>query len=71
MGNVQLKKSFNDDLESFIEDLQLGWKNDFLAERHDYEDTYFLPKLTEKELELVEKKRSKLFRDVLGSGSRC
>ena len=42
--------SVNDDLESFLEDLRLGKETD------DEVWTYFLPKLTEEELELVERK---------------
>ena len=42
--------SVNDDLESFFEDLRLGKEPD------DEVWTYFLPKLTEEELELVERK---------------
>ena len=45
-----IKDSVNDDLESLFEDLRLG--------KHPaYEvDTYFLPKLTEEEMKLVEQK---------------
>ena len=42
------KKSVNDDLESFFEDIRLG------KEPNDEVYTYFLPKLTEDELDLVE-----------------
>ena len=44
------KKSVNDDLESFLEDLRCGKEPDETV------STYFLPKLTEEELELVERK---------------
>ena len=47
-----IKDSVNDDLESLFEDLRLGKEPDELV------DTYFLPKLTEKEMELVERKDS-------------
>ena len=49
-GKESRKESVNDDLESFFEDIQLG-KN-----RNDFVRTYFLPKLTEDELDLVEEK---------------
>ena len=45
------KDSVNDDLESFFEDLRLGKKPN---EMNVY--TYFLPRLTEEEMELVERK---------------
>ena len=49
-GEMKLKDSVNDDLESFFEDLRLGKEpNEFVA-------TYFLPRLTEEEMELVERK---------------
>ena len=51
-GEEGLKHSVNDDLESLFEDLRLGKEPDELV------DTYFLPKLTEKEMELVERKDS-------------
>ena len=44
------EKSINDDLETLIKDIQLGEEPD------DIVDTYFLPKLTKEELQLVEKK---------------
>ena len=44
------KISLNDDLESLFEDIQLGREPD------DFVNTYFLPKLTEQELKLVERK---------------
>ena len=49
-GEKRIKNSVNDDLESFFEDLRLGKKPK--------EDTvvYFLPKLTEEEMKLVERK---------------
>ena len=47
-----VKKSVNDDLEKLFEDIQLGKKPD------DEVDTYFLPKLTKEELNLVERKDS-------------
>ena len=42
------KESVNDDLESMMQDLQLG------RSPYKFVRTYFLPKLTEKELKLVE-----------------
>ena len=51
-GEEYQKDSVNDDLESLFEDLRLGKEPDELV------DTYFLPKLTEKEMELVERKDS-------------
>ena len=44
------KDSVNDDLESLFEDLRLG------KEPNERVYTYFLPKLTEEEMELVEQK---------------
>ena len=44
------KKSVNDDLEKLFEDIQLGKEPD------DYVVTYFLPKLTKEELDLVKRK---------------
>ena len=49
-GEKNLKDSVNDDLESFFEDIRLG------KERDENAATYFLPKLTKKEMELVERK---------------
>ena len=46
----ELKDSVNDDLESLFEDIRLGKQLD------EWTETYFLPKLTEEELELVEKR---------------
>ena len=46
------KVSVNEDLEKLFEDIQLGKEPD------DYVDTYFLPKLTKTELDLVERKDS-------------
>ena len=49
-GKEDVKESINDDLESFFEDIRLDKKP------NDYVSTYFLPKLTEEELDLVEEK---------------
>ena len=49
------KHSVNDDLESLFEDILLGKEPD------ENIDTYFLPKLTEKEVELVERKDRSYF----------
>ena len=49
-GEEYQKNSINDDLESFFEDLRLGKEPD------EEVWTYFLPKLTEEEMELVETK---------------
>ena len=49
-GEKELKDSVNDDLESLFENIRLGKEPDEKVE------TYFLPKLTEEELELVEKR---------------
>ena len=49
-GKENKKISVNDDLESLFEDLRFG------NEPYNYVFSYFLPKLTEKELELVESK---------------
>ena len=52
-GKKSLKKSVNDDLDSMFEDIRLGKQQD------EEVYTYFLPKLTEAELKLVEIKDSK------------
>ena len=49
-GEKDEKVSVNDDLESFFEDLRLG------KEPNEIVDTYFLPRLTEEEMELVKRK---------------
>ena len=49
-GKEVVKISVNDDLETLFEDIQLGKKPD------EFIEPYFLPKLTEHELELVEQK---------------
>ena len=49
-GKEFRKESVNDDLEKLFEDIQLGKKPD------DHVETYFLPKLTKEELDLVERK---------------
>jgi len=49
-GEEDLKDSVNDDLESLLENIRLG------KESYEKVWTYFLPKLTEEELELVERK---------------
>ena len=51
-GNEDEKESVNDDLNWFFEDLHLGKEPDY------YAHTYFLPQLTEAEIELVEEKDS-------------
>ena len=50
-GKKLRKKSVNEDLESLFEKIRLGKQPEFEEVR-----TYFLPKLTEEELELVEQK---------------
>ena len=49
-GERNKKDSVNDDLESLFENMRLG------KEPKKYAYTYFLPKLTEEELELVERR---------------
>ena len=49
-GKEEEKESVNDDLEKLFEDIQLG------KEPNEVVPTYFLPKLTKKELALVERK---------------
>ena len=57
-GNQGLCKiSVNDDLEAFFEDLQLGKKP-----KADEAMTYYLPKLTEDEMTLLETKNQNYFR---------
>ena len=51
-GQGRLKQSANDDIEALFADLQLG------NEPRSYSNTYFLPKLTHKEKQLVEKRDS-------------
>ena len=55
-GNEFEKDSVNDDLEAFFEDIQLGKKP------HDDVDLYFLPKCTNKELKLIERKDHKFLK---------
>ena len=54
-GKDYIKLSVNDDLESLLKDLLHGDEPSF------FNRTYFLPKLTNEELELVEEKNSKFF----------
>ena len=49
-GEKDLKESVNDDLDSLFENIRLG------KEPNEEVLTYFLPKLTEEELELVERR---------------
>ena len=49
-GKEEEKDSINDDLESLFEDIRLE------KQPAKYTRTYFLPKLTEEEMELVDKK---------------
>ena len=55
-GEKLRKQSVNDDLDAFFKKLQLG------LESNEDVRTYFLPKLTEQELELTEKKDSSYFK---------
>ena len=55
LGKEDQKKSINDDLESFFENLQHGEPIPYSVEHN---DLYFLPKLTREELKLVERKDS-------------
>ena len=58
------KESINDELDSFFEDLRLG------KEPEKFVNTYFLPQLTEKELELVEQKDENFMRTFInGQGA--
>ena len=58
-GEEDEKVSVNDDLESFFEDLRLGKEPDQSV------FTYFLPKLTEEEMKLVERKDKSYFETFL------
>ena len=58
-GEKDEKYSVNDDLESFFEDLRLG------KELDEWVETYFLPKLTEEEMELVEQKETNYLKTLL------
>ena len=49
-GEEWMKDSVNDDLESLFAYIRLGKEPD------EFVNTYFLPKLTEEELELIEEK---------------
>ena len=57
-GEKYEKGSVNDDLESLFENIRLGKKLNELVE------TYFLPKLTEEELKLVERADRKYFQTL-------
>ena len=50
-GEKSVKDSVNDDLESLFENIRLGKEPDEVVC-----ETYYFPKLTEEELELVEKR---------------
>ena len=54
-GEKRLKDSVNDDLESLFENIRVGKEPD------EFVVTYFLPKLTEEELELVERRDTSYF----------
>ena len=69
-GEEDMKDSVNDDLESLFENLRLGKEID---DKNVY--TYFLPKLTEDELDLVERQDASYLQtfyrrdpDVKGNG---
>ena len=53
-GKEERKESVNDDLESFIQDLQLGEEPNGCDSTY----VYFLPKLTKEEFQLAERKDS-------------
>ena len=55
-GNEIQKKSINDDLESFFDDIRLGKETNNTRFMGSYHVSYCLPKLTQKELKLVAKK---------------
>ena len=58
-GNEYDTDSVNDDLESLFEDIRLG------KEPYEYVRTYFLPKLTEEELELVGRRNSSYLKTLV------
>ena len=59
-GEDQVEKdSVNDDLESFFEKIRVGKEPD------DWVQTYFLPKLSETELELVERRDANYFQTFI------
>ena len=58
-GEEDRKDSVNDDLESLFQNIRLG------KELDERVDTYFLPKLTEEELELVERKNYSYFQSFI------
>jgi len=60
-GEQRQKDSVNDDLESLFENIRLGKEPD------DQVYTYYLPKLTEEELELVERRDTSYFQSFLHS----
>ena len=61
-GEKDEKDSVNDDLESLFENIRLGKESD------EFVKTYFLPKLTEEELELVER-RDRTYLQTLSEGA--
>ena len=60
-GEEDEKDSVNDDLESLFENIRLGKEPD------EYVWTYFLPKLTEEELKLVERRDTSYLQTFLHS----
>merc|ERR1712131_206047 len=50
--NDRLKESFNDDLGTFLEDISIGKRKYYWHKSN----TYHIPKLTEKEMDLIEQK---------------
>ena len=58
-GKKKEKESVNDDLDAFFQNLQLGKDDDKNVE------TYYLPKLTEEELELIKRKDPEYLRNFL------
>ena len=55
-GEKYEKDSVNDDLESLFENIRLG------KEPREWVESYFLPKLTEEELELIERRDTSYLR---------
>ena len=66
-GEMPEKYSVNDDIESFFEDLRLGKERaGFYASTY-YAETYFLPKLTDEEMRLVDRKDTRYLETFINS----
>ena len=71
-GKEEQKDSVNDDLESLFENIRLGKEPKYQGmstevPRYEFVETYFLPKLTEEELEWVERRDTSYLETFAGS----